>query len=61
MSAAAAIPFMLQFQSAGYGVTKGIPTTIKFGACFDNVLCISIFSVLLDIAYDHKQGKDILV
>jgi hypothetical protein len=46
------VPYLLNLQDEGYGVVQGIPTLLIAASGLDNVLAISVFTVLLGIAFN---------
>lgn len=45
------VPSLLDLQSKGYGVGKGIPTMVLAAASFDDVLSITGFGVMLSLIF----------
>ncbi|XP_013384872.1 uncharacterized protein LOC106154881 [Lingula anatina] len=55
VSPAVVVPSMLHLQEQGLGTDKGIPTIAVAAASIENVFVISLFGVLLGIAFSHGQ------
>lgn len=51
VSPAVVVPSMLDLQSEGYGVAKGIPTMVLAAASFDDVLSITGFGAMLSLVF----------
>ena len=43
-------------QKAGYGIKKGIPTTLIAASSFDDIIAITVFSVFLTISFNTAKG-----
>lgn len=56
VSPAVVVPCLLEIQTLGYGVSKGVPTLVIAAASLDDVLAISGFSILLGIIF--RQAGD---
>jgi solute carrier family 9B (sodium/hydrogen exchanger), member 1/2 len=41
---------------AGYGVDKGIPTTMIAAASFDDIIAITVVGICLNIAFNEAPG-----
>ena len=46
------VPNLLNLEDHGYGVAKGIPTMLIVAAAFDDVICISLFTVFLSVIFN---------
>jgi NhaP-type Na+/H+ or K+/H+ antiporter len=57
VSPAVLVPSMLGLAKAGYGVKKGIPTTLIAASSFDDIGAITLFGVFSTIALNGKGGK----
>jgi NhaP-type Na+/H+ or K+/H+ antiporter len=44
------VPAMFQLQKQGLGAAKGIPSTVVIAASFDDIIAITGFSILINIA-----------
>jgi NhaP-type Na+/H+ or K+/H+ antiporter len=51
VSPAVVIPCVRNLEDRGYGRSKGIPTLVIAAATFDDVIAISVFSVVLSIIF----------
>jgi hypothetical protein len=49
------VPYLLNLQEKGYGVVQGIPTLLIAASGLDNVLAISVFTILLGIAFNPNS------
>jgi len=47
----------MHLQDQGYGVEKGIPTTLIAATSFDNIVGITLFGIFADIAYNSVGTK----
>lgn len=56
VSPAVVVPSLIELQSEGYGVRKGIPTMVLAAASFDDVLSITGFGAMLSIVF-AGQGE----
>ena len=56
VSPAVLVPSMMILHNAGYGVKKGIPTTLIAASSFDDIIAITVFSVFLTITFDSLEG-----
>jgi solute carrier family 9B (sodium/hydrogen exchanger), member 1/2 len=56
VSPAVLVPSLMILQKAGYGVKKGIPTTLIAASSFDDIIAITVFSVFLTIAFNEAKG-----
>ena len=45
------VPLFLALQEDGYGIAKGIPTLVIASSSIDDVLEISIFTIILGITF----------
>ena len=45
------VPSCMFLQENGYGVDKGIPTTLIAAASFDDIVAITLFSIFVDISF----------
>lgn len=56
VSPAVLVPSMMILQNAGYGVKKGIPTSLIAASSFDDIIAITVFSVFLTISFNEAEG-----
>ena len=57
VSPAVVVPSLLELQSQGYGVSKGIPTMVLAAASFDDVLSITGFGLTISLIFgDQGDG-----
>ena len=56
VSPAVIVPMMIDYQSRGLGMKKGIPTMVLAASAIDDVLAVFIFSVLLGV---YLNGQDL--
>lgn len=56
VSPAVLVPSMMILQNAGYGVKKGIPTSMIAASSFDDIVAITVFSVFLTISFNEVEG-----
>ena len=50
------VPSCMILHTGGYGVKKGIPTSLIAASSFDDIIAISIFSIFLTIAFNEATG-----
>ena len=58
VSPAILVPSMLNLAKAGYGIKKGIPTTLIAASSFDDIGAITLFGIFSTIALNGKGGED---
>jgi NhaP-type Na+/H+ or K+/H+ antiporter len=51
VSPAVVVPSLLSLQERGYGVTKRIPTTLIAASAFDDIIAITLFSILASVTF----------
>ena len=56
VSPAVLVPSMMILHNNGYGVKKGIPTTLIAASSFDDIIAITIFAVFLTISLNTANG-----
>jgi NhaP-type Na+/H+ or K+/H+ antiporter len=56
VSPAVVVPSMMILHKAGYGVEKGIPTTLIAASSFDDIIAITAFGIFLTIAFNEAPG-----
>lgn len=56
VSPAVLVPSLMILQKAGYGVKKGIPTTLIAASSFDDIIAITVFGIFLTIAFNEAPG-----
>jgi solute carrier family 9B (sodium/hydrogen exchanger), member 1/2 len=52
VSPAVLVPSLMILQKAGYGVKKGIPTTLIAASSFDDIIAITVFGICISIAFN---------
>jgi len=57
VSPAVLVPSCMFLQENGYGVDKGIPTTLIAASSFDDIVAITLFGIFTDIEF-NKVGGD---
>lgn len=58
VSPAVVVPGMMILHNAGYGVKKGIPTTLIAASSFDDIIAITVFGVCINIAFSEAPGGE---
>ena len=58
VSPAVLVPSMLSLAKRGYGVAKGIPTTLMAASSFDDILAIEAFGVFSTLALNGLGGPN---
>lgn len=53
VSPAVLVPSVMILQRANYGTKKGIPTTMIAASSFDDIIAITVYSVLVTVAYEQ--------
>jgi len=56
VSPAVVVPSMMLLHKQGYGVAKGIPTSMIAAASFDDIIAITAFGVFSTIAFNEAPG-----
>lgn len=56
VSPAVVVPSMMILHKQGYGVEKGIPTSMIAASSFDDIIAITAFGVFLTIAFNEAPG-----
>jgi solute carrier family 9B (sodium/hydrogen exchanger), member 1/2 len=56
VSPAVLVPSLMILQKNGYGVKKGIPTTLIAASSFDDIIAITVFGVFLTVAINEAPG-----
>ena len=56
VSPAVLVPSLMVLQKQGYGVKKGIPTTLIAASSFDDIIAITVFGVCINIAFNEAPG-----
>jgi solute carrier family 9B (sodium/hydrogen exchanger), member 1/2 len=56
VSPAVLVPSLMILQKSGYGVKKGIPTTLIAASSFDDIIAITVFGVCITIAFNEAPG-----
>lgn len=56
VSPAVVVPSLMILYKKGFGVKKGIPTTLIAAASFDDIIAITVFGVFLTIAFNEAPG-----
>ncbi len=56
VSPAVLVPSLMILQKEGYGVVKGIPTTLIAASSFDDIIAITVFGVCITIAFNEAPG-----
>ena len=49
------VPLCMYFQDQGYGVDKGIPTTLIAATSFDNIVAIMLFGIFSSLAFRYVE------
>ena len=57
VSPAVLVPLWMHLQDLGYGVDKGIPTTLIAATSFDNIVAIILFGVFSSVAFSGVGTK----
>jgi len=57
VSPAVLVPSLMILQKAGFGVKKGIPTTLIAASSFDDIIAITVFGVMLTIGMNEAPGQ----
>ena len=50
------VPSLMLLQRNGYGVKKGIPTTLIAASSFDDIIAITVFGLFLTVAVNEAPG-----
>lgn len=58
VSPAVVVPSMMILHGQGYGVKKGIPTTLIAASSFDDIIAITIFAVFLTISFTQAAADN---
>lgn len=53
------IPTCMNLQKEGYGVEKGIPTTLIAAASFSDIIAIQLFGIVTEIELNSVEGKEV--
>jgi len=56
VSPAVVVPGLMILQKAGYGVKKGIPTTLIAAASFDDIIAITAYGIAITVALNEAPG-----
>jgi NhaP-type Na+/H+ or K+/H+ antiporter len=56
VSPAVLVPSLMILQKTGYGVKKGIPTTLIAASSFDDIIAITVFGICITIAFNEAPG-----
>mmetsp|Transcript_14326 Transcript_14326/g.24375 ORF Transcript_14326/g.24375 Transcript_14326/m.24375 type:complete len:157 (+) Transcript_14326:470-940(+) len=52
VSPAVLVPSLMILQKKGYGVAKGIPSTLIAASSFDDIIAITVFGVLTTVSFE---------
>ena len=55
VSPAVLVPSILKLKQAGFGVDKGIPSTLIAASSFDDILAITIFGILCQLTLQNEE------
>ena len=58
VSPAVLVPSCMLLQDGGYGVEKGIPTTLIAASSFDDIIAITIFGICSTVAFNQLGTSD---
>jgi NhaP-type Na+/H+ or K+/H+ antiporter len=56
VSPAVLVPSLMILHKAGYGVKKGIPTTLIAASSFDDIIAITVFGICITVAFNEAPG-----
>ncbi len=56
VSPAVVVPGLMILQKAGYGVKKGIPTTMIAASSFDDIIAITAYGIAITVALNEAPG-----
>ena len=59
VSPAVLVPSIMILQNKGYGVVKGIPSTLIAASSFDDIIAITVFGVMLQVTFDSESGASV--
>jgi len=56
VSPAVVVPSMMILHKAGYGVKKGIPTSMIAASSFDDIIAITAFGIFITVSMNQAKG-----
>jgi len=56
VSPAVVVPGLMILQKMGYGVKKGIPTTLIAASSFDDIIAITVYGIAITVALNEAPG-----
>jgi NhaP-type Na+/H+ or K+/H+ antiporter len=58
VSPAVLVPSLMKLHNRGYGVEKGIPTTLIAASSFDDIIAITVFGVLVQVSFEMVGSEE---